>query len=67
MKILEQLVPSVCEDLFTERTYPVLAPTYTNEPSSSIASQIDISSNTVQVRHSTQPSRPPESDFPRYI
>ena len=56
--------PTVNLDSFTEQTSPVLAPTYTNEPSSSIASQVGTSSDNVQTCRSTRPSQPSESDFP---
>ena len=55
--------PTFNSDLFTEQTYLVLAPTSTNEPSCSIVSQVGMSSDNAQVRHSIQPSRHPKNDF----
>ena len=56
--------PTVNSGSLTEQTSLILAPKSTNEPSSSIVSQLDMSPDNVQVRHSIQASRPPESDFP---
>ena len=49
--------PTVNLDSFTKQISPVLEPNLsTNEPLSSISSQVDMSSNNVQVHCSTQPS-----------